>query len=95
MSLSADEVKAIAHLARLSISDAEVDGYARELSHCLDLLQQINEANTDGVVEMSHSLDMVQRLRSDDVTESDQRDVFLDQAPAAEAGLFLVPRVIE
>lgn len=95
MSLGPEEVRRIAWLARLEISEADIDGYARNLSDILDFVEQLADVPTDGVEAMAHPLDATQRLRPDEVTETNQRDRFLALAPAAENGLFLVPRVIE
>ena len=95
MSLDTDDIKAIAKLARLKIDEADVPLYATNLSNILDLVEQMNSVNTEGVVPMSHPLDVVQRLREDTVTENNQRDEFQSVAPATEAGLYLVPKVIE
>ncbi len=95
MSLDRQQVHRIAHLARLEISDAEAEHYARELSRILDLVEQMNAVDTTGVAPMAHPNDAGLRLRDDRVTETDQRDKFLKLAPAAEAGLYLVPKVIE
>lgn len=95
MSLDADDVKAIARLARLKIDDADVPLYATNLSNILDLVEQMNTVDTEGVVPMSHPLDVVQRLREDVVTEQNQRDEFQAVAPSTEDGLYLVPKVIE
>ena len=95
MSLDTDDIKAIAKLARLRIDEADVPLYAANLSSILDLVEQMNSVDTEGVVPMSHPLDVVQRLREDVVTESDQRDEFQKVAPATRDGLYLVPKVIE
>jgi aspartyl-tRNA(Asn)/glutamyl-tRNA(Gln) amidotransferase subunit C len=95
MSLDADDIKAIAKLARLKIDDADVSSYATNLSNILDLVEQMNAVDTEGVVPMSHPLDVAQRLREDIVTESNQRDELQRNAPAVQDGLYLVPRVIE
>ena len=95
MSLDSDDIKAIARLARLKIDDADVPLYATNLSNILDLVEQMNAVDTEGVVPMSHPLDVVQRLREDVVTESDQRELFQSVAPATRDGLYLVPKVIE
>ncbi|HET7650991.1 MAG TPA: Asp-tRNA(Asn)/Glu-tRNA(Gln) amidotransferase subunit GatC [Gammaproteobacteria bacterium] len=95
MSLSPDDVKRIAHLARLSISDRDIPDYARTLSSILEFVAQLERADTDSVAPMAHPLDMSQRLRADEVTETDQRDVYQQNAPQTEAGLYLVPKVIE
>lgn len=95
MSLGPDEVKRIAHLARLAIDEADIPSYARSLSDILDLVEQMKYVDTSGVEPMAHPLDASQRLRDDEVTEPNQRELFQSIAPATEAGLYLVPRVIE
>jgi aspartyl-tRNA(Asn)/glutamyl-tRNA(Gln) amidotransferase subunit C len=95
MALSREEVQKIALLARLRITDAEAAGYAESLNRILGLIEQMQAVNTDGVEPMAHPTDQPLRLRDDVVSESDQRDKFLRIAPAAEAGLYLVPKVIE
>ena len=95
MSLDADDIKNIATLARLKIDDADVADYATNLSNILDLVEQMNSVDTEGVVPMSHPLEVIQRLRDDAVTESNQRDDFQSVAPATQDGLYLVPKVIE
>ncbi|PKM13263.1 MAG: Asp-tRNA(Asn)/Glu-tRNA(Gln) amidotransferase GatCAB subunit C [Gammaproteobacteria bacterium HGW-Gammaproteobacteria-3] len=95
MSLTADTVKKIAHLARLGIDTRDIDDYTQDLSGILDLMTQMNALDTDAVTPMAHPMDQVQRLRADTVTESDQRRVFQAIAPQVEAGLYLVPKVIE
>jgi aspartyl-tRNA(Asn)/glutamyl-tRNA(Gln) amidotransferase subunit C len=95
MSLDADDIKNIAKLARLKIDDADVADYATNLSNILDLVEQMNSVDTEGVVPMSHPLEVTQRLREDAVTESNQREDFQSVAPATQDGLYLVPKVIE
>lgn len=95
MSLTATEVKKIAHLARLGIDEQQVDSYAQDLSNILDLMTQMGQLDTVGVAPMAHPLDQTQRLRPDAVSESNQRDHFQAIAPQTEAGLYLVPKVIE
>lgn len=95
MSLQSDDVVKIARLAQLALDEARIPDYVQDLSNCLGLLQQIGQVDTEGVAPMSHPLDMKQRLREDVVTEDDQREAFQRLAPAVEAGLYLVPRVIE
>ncbi len=95
MSLSSDDVHKIAHLARLAVSDEEAEALRRDLSNILDLVEQMGAVDTSAIEPMAHPLAMNQRLRPDEVTESDRRDLYLRNAPAAENGLFLVPRVIE
>ncbi len=95
MSLGRDDVTKIAHLARLAIDPDDVPAYARDLSAILDLVAQMNAVDTGAVEPMAHPLDMAQRLRDDAVTEHDQREYFQAGAPRTEAGLYLVPKVIE
>lgn len=95
MSLTASDVKKIAHLARLGIDEQQTDNYAKDLSSILDLMTQMGQLNTAGVAPMAHPLDQMQRLREDAVSESDQRAHFQTIAPQTEAGLYLVPKVID
>ncbi len=95
MSLKIEDVKNIAHLARLQIDEADMENYARDLSNILQLVDQMNQVNTDDVQPMAHPMDAQQRLRDDVVKETDQREKFQSIAPDVEAGLYRVPRVIE
>ena len=95
MVLTVDEVKKIAYLARIRIDENDATGYARDLSGILDFVAQMNAVDTEGVEPMAHPLDLPQRLRPDEVTEENQRERFQAIAPAVEAGLYLVPQVIE
>ena len=95
MSLSPEEVNRIAWLARLSIDTEKTEAYARDLSGILDFIEQMSAVDTDAVSPMAHPLDQVQRLRPDVVSEENQRDLFQSIAPKVEAGLYLVPKVIE
>lgn len=95
MSLSADQIRQVAHLARLELRADEVDHYAEQLSRILDMVDQLSAADTRGVVPMAHPLAMVQRLRTDEVSETDRRADYQAQAPAVQDGLFMVPKVIE
>jgi aspartyl-tRNA(Asn)/glutamyl-tRNA(Gln) amidotransferase subunit C len=95
MSLGPIEVKKIAHLARLAISEADIPTYVRNLSAILQLVEQMKVVDTSEVEPMAHPLDMAQRLRPDVVSETDQREHFQAIAPQTEAGLYLVPAVIE
>jgi aspartyl-tRNA(Asn)/glutamyl-tRNA(Gln) amidotransferase subunit C len=95
MSLTREQVRKIAHLARLHITESEADAYAESLSRILGLIEQMNAVNTDGVAPMAHPNDASLRLREDVVTEIDQREKFQRLAPASEAGLYLVPKVLE
>jgi aspartyl-tRNA(Asn)/glutamyl-tRNA(Gln) amidotransferase subunit C len=95
MSLSPEQIKQVAHLARLSLPPEKVEPYAHQLSNILELVGQLSQAATDQVQPMAHPLDMVQRMREDRVSEEDRREAFQAIAPAVESGLYLVPKVIE
>ena len=95
MSLDSDDVKKIANLARLQIDEADIPEYAKNLSNILGLVEQMDAVDTDNVLPMAHPLDAVQRLRTDEVTEQNQRDHFQKHAPKVENGFYLVPKVIE
>ena len=95
MAIDASEIQKVAHLARLSIDDNQVEATAGTISKILDLVDQMQSVNTDNVEPMAHPLDATQRLREDVVTEPDNREKLQSCAPAVEDGLFLVPRVIE
>jgi len=95
MSLSPEQVRQVAHLARLQLNPSLTEAYATQLSNILDLVGQLSAAKTEGVGPMAHPLDMTQRLRPDAVTQSDQREAFQAIAPAVQDGLYLVPKVIE
>ncbi len=95
MSLSRTDVERIAHLARLEVTDQEAQAFADSLSRILGLIEQMKAVDTTGVTPMAHPQDVALRLREDDVTETDTRGKFQQIAPAAEAGLYLVPKVID
>lgn len=95
MSVGPDEVKKIAHLARIALDEKDIDMYVSQLSEILTLVEQINELDTDGIVPMAHPLHAAQRMRADEVTETNQRDDLQAMAPETEMGLYLVPKVIE
>ena len=95
MSLSTSDVKRIAHLARIEVSDAEAEATLQKLSGILGLIEQMQAVDTTGITPMSHSQDVTQRLREDVVTATNQRELFQAIAPAVEHGLYLVPKVIE
>ncbi|SES90522.1 aspartyl/glutamyl-tRNA(Asn/Gln) amidotransferase subunit C [Nitrosospira multiformis] len=95
MSLSLDDVKRVANLARLEISEDEARKALIQLSGIFDLIEQMQAVDTSAITPMSHAQDVMQRLRTDAVTEIDQRELFQSVAPQVEAGLYLVPKVIE
>lgn len=96
MNLTRKDVESIAHLARLAISEGELATYVSNLSKIVTFVAQLNAADTSAVEPMAHPLSgQTQRLRPDEVTERDQRERFQKNAPKVEAGLYLVPKVIE
>lgn len=95
MPLDALQVKKIAHLARLKITEQDAQAYADSLSRILGLIEQMNAVDTAAVAPMAHPSDKALRLRADTVTETNQREKFQAIAPKVEAGLYLVPKVIE
>ena len=95
MSLNRQDVIKIAHLARLEVTEAEVAATTESLSRILGLIEQMNAVDTGAVAPMAHPQDASLRLRDDRAAEPDQRDKFQQVAPATEAGLYLVPKVIE
>jgi aspartyl-tRNA(Asn)/glutamyl-tRNA(Gln) amidotransferase subunit C len=95
MSLTPDDVKAIARLARLAIAERDIPAYAKNLSSILEFVAQLDKADTASVQPMAHPLDMIQRLREDAVTEKVERERYQENAPQVEAGLYRVPKVVE
>ncbi len=96
MSLTRQDVEKIAHLARLSITEQEMPVYVTSLSSIVNFVDELSRVPTGDVLPMAHPLDgQHQRLRPDAVTEGDHHEKFQANAPAVQAGLYLVPRVIE
>ena len=95
MSLSTQDVEKIARLARLAMSEPEIESARSQLSGIFDLIAEMQAVDTSGIAPMSHAQDVAQRLREDKVTETNQREAFQAIAPQVEAGLYLVPQVIE
>ena len=95
MSLSPDDVRRIARLARIALQSAESAAVAERLNGVLKMVEQIRRVDTSGVEPMAHAQDVVQPLREDSVTETDQRERYQAVAPAVEEGLYLVPKVVE
>jgi aspartyl-tRNA(Asn)/glutamyl-tRNA(Gln) amidotransferase subunit C len=95
MSLSDDQIRRIARLARIAIRPDESEALLARLNRVLGLIEQMRAVDTAGIEPMSDALDVVQRLRPDEVTEQDRRERYLSVAPAVEDGLYLVPKVIE
>ena len=95
MSLSLDDVRRIAHLARIEVTDAEAAAVQAQLNGIIGLVEQLKAADTRGIEPMSHARDVGLRLREDEVTEIDRHQLFQTIAPQIEADLYLVPKVIE
>ncbi len=95
MSLSADDIRKVASLARLAMTDAEINATQARLSGIFGLIAEMQAVDTTGVEPMPHAQDITQRLREDQVTETSQREAFQAIAPQVERGLYLVPQVIE
>jgi aspartyl-tRNA(Asn)/glutamyl-tRNA(Gln) amidotransferase subunit C len=91
-----DKIATIAHLARLELGEQELAAYQDSLSRILAFVGELERADTDGVTPMAHPLPgLSQPLRADEATERDRRDRYQANAPRVEAGLYLVPKVIE
>jgi aspartyl-tRNA(Asn)/glutamyl-tRNA(Gln) amidotransferase subunit C len=95
MSVSTEQVRHIAKLARIAMSDEEIERLAPELNNILGWVEQLSEVNTDGVKPLTAVIDQKLRLRDDEVTEGNIRDEILANAPDAQHGFFAVPKVIE
>ena len=99
MKLSPDDLKRLALLAKITLSDADVGALQTQLGGVFDLIDELQAVDTTGIEPLAHPLDvaqhMAQRLREDRVTERDQRAANMANAPAAENGLFLVPKVLD
>jgi aspartyl-tRNA(Asn)/glutamyl-tRNA(Gln) amidotransferase subunit C len=95
MSLTTQDIKRIAHLARIEISDTEAETTLSKLTGIMALIEQMQAVDTQGIQPMSHSQDVTQRLREDVVSETNQRELFQQIAPMVQDGLYLVPKVIE
>jgi aspartyl-tRNA(Asn)/glutamyl-tRNA(Gln) amidotransferase subunit C len=96
MSLTRTQVEGIAHLARLEITEAQMPVYVDSLSRIIEFVEQLASADTNGVEPMAHPLaGQVQRLRLDEVSETNQREKYQQNAASVAAGLYLVPKVIE
>ena len=104
MALSIEDIKKVAHLARIEVSDTDVAVTLTKLTGILGLIEQMQAVDTTGIAPMSHSQDLSQRLREDVITKTNLRDEFQKNAPllgngsteqAVSGGLYLVPKVIE
>ncbi len=95
MSVSPEQVRHIAKLARIGMTDTEIEALVPELNNILGWVEQLGEVDTDGVEPLATVIDLKLRLRDDAVTEGDIRDAVLANAPEAQHGFFAVPKVIE
>ncbi|MDP1593148.1 MAG: Asp-tRNA(Asn)/Glu-tRNA(Gln) amidotransferase subunit GatC [Gallionella sp.] len=95
MSLSTADVQKVARLARLAMNNTEIEAARSQLSGIFELIAEMQAVDTTGIAPMSHAQDLSQRLRADNVTETNQRELFQSIAPQVESGLYLVPQVIE
>jgi len=95
MSISRTDVEKVAHLARIAMTEDTMLATTERLANVLAMVDQLQAIDTSGIQPLAHPLDTVQRLRADVVTEQNQRDLLLQNAPATQDGLFLVPKVIE
>ena len=95
MSLSDDQIRRVARLARIDVQPAEMAEIAERLNRMLALVSEMRAVDTQGVEPMAHALDVVQRLRADEIGEADQRTAYQAVAPAVQEGLYLVPKVVE
>ena len=95
MSLTPEDIVRIARLARIELSETGKNTTREQLNGILGFIEKLQAVDTQGIEPMSHAMDVVQRLRPDVVTENNQRAAFQAIAPETEAGLYLVPKVIE
>ncbi|TDJ43661.1 MAG: Asp-tRNA(Asn)/Glu-tRNA(Gln) amidotransferase subunit GatC [Gammaproteobacteria bacterium] len=95
MALTISDVESIAHLARLEVSDDEIADYVEKLSRIIDLVDALGKLDTTDVVPMAHPLDMSQRLRADEVTETDHRDAYQQNSATVGQGFYRVPKVLD
>ena len=101
MSLTNADVRKVALLARLAMDEAGIEAARSQLSGIFTLIEEMQAVDTRGIAPMSHAQDVSQRLREDRVTEANQRELFQSLAPKyqgspqVEAGLYLVPQVLE
>ena len=95
MSLSLDQIARLARLSRIEISPVEAGQTRDQLNGILTLIEQLRAVDTRGIAPMAHAVDLAQRLREDVVSETDRREAYQAIAPEVEAGLYLVPRVVE
>ncbi len=95
MSLTIEDVRRVAHLARIAITETEADEVLAKLTGIFNLIEDMRRVDTTGIVPMSHAADVTLALRDDAVTEPNRRELYQSIAPATADGLYLVPKVIE
>ena len=95
MALSSEDVRRVAHLARIEITPAEAAEVGLKLDRIFELIGRLRAVDTTGIVPMAHAQDATLPLREDVVTETEQRELYQGLAPAVAHGLYLVPKVIE
>ena len=95
MSLTPDDVRRLARLARIDIEAEESHVVLDRLNQVLGLVDEMRRVDTEGIEPMSHAVDVTQRLRADEAKEAGNRERYQSVAPAVEDGLYLVPKVIE
>ncbi len=95
MKVTRDVVRKIAELAQLQIRESEIERVIEKMNQVLELVEEMQAVDTNGIEPMAHPLDATQTLRADKITETNQRDQFQELAPETQDGLYLVPRVVE
>ena len=95
MALENADIDKITILARLQVTPSETSDYANSISSILSLIDQMQQVSTEGIEPLSNPHDASQRLRKDEVTSDNQREAFIALAPAAQDGLYLVPKVLD
>jgi aspartyl-tRNA(Asn)/glutamyl-tRNA(Gln) amidotransferase subunit C len=95
VALSRQDIDYIANLARLEVADADVSDYQDKLGKIIEFIDELSQAETDAIVPMAHPLAMSQRLRADEVSEVNQRDLYQENTDTTINGLYIVPRVVE
>ncbi len=95
MKIDESVIANIALLAQLEVNSSNLQSSIESMSRILDLVDEMQGADTDGIEPLAHPLEATQRLRKDEISETDQRELFQSIAPKTEDGLYLVPKVIE
>jgi aspartyl-tRNA(Asn)/glutamyl-tRNA(Gln) amidotransferase subunit C len=93
--MDATTVKKVAHLARIEINEDNINQYQDDLSNIFSMIDRLEALEIHDIEPLNHPLEMTQRLRQDTVTENDQREQLMQNAPEKADGMFLVPTVIE